>query len=114
MTETTTLIVRCSPKVTDPREMMTIIGTSLRSLWGDLEQYSFKLRVEVDNNDDDTNNNNNDSFSILQVKCPSRSSAEAVRAALTFVTLPPYMMEESSSSTKTTIYYRFDVIDVII
>jgi hypothetical protein len=94
-----TLWVRTCPQVNDPREMQTILTCSLRSLWGDLEPHSWGMRVEQTGPDHCEVGNSN--LSLLVVKCRPESE-EAIRAALTWATLPPYMQDT---------LYRFDVVD---
>jgi hypothetical protein len=92
------LAVRSAPRIDDPRELQTILLTSLRPLWGDLETYSHGVEVSRTtlNGDDCEFSNNGASRStegsdhLLYVKCPVET-VPAVRAALTMVTPPPYM-----------------------
>ncbi|KAG7348736.1 Rpp14/Pop5 family protein [Nitzschia inconspicua] len=86
--------VTCSPKLHDPSEVMTILTTSLKALFGELESYSFGMKVYKHKHN---NNNNSDDFVI---ECPLES-ADAIRAALTMPTLPPFLQEGS-------VYYCFD------
>lgn len=97
----TRLLIRCTPKVEDPRELKTIVVSSLRDLWGDLETHSYGCLVETANGiSDDNPPTESNSLSII---C-NRESLQAVRAALTLATLPPYL--EISGP------YRFDVVDI--
>jgi hypothetical protein len=99
-----TLLVRTCPQVNDPREMQTILTCSLRSLWGDLEPHSGGMRVEQagpDHCDPTTATMGGSNLSLLVVKCRPESE-EAIKAALTWATLPPYMQDT---------VYRFDVVD---
>jgi RNase P/RNase MRP subunit POP5 len=86
------LTVRTEPVVDDPREMKTIVTSSLQSLFGDLEPHSCQLTVM----------NSNDKKGLLLITCPE-TSVSAVRAALTLVAPPPYL--EST-------VYRFDVVNI--
>jgi RNase P/RNase MRP subunit POP5 len=92
VSETSWVVVEATPQVKDPRELFTILTSSLRSLFGDLEPHSCRLTVD----------RADDSQTALVVKCPTESVA-AVRASLTMVTPPPYL-----SAT----LYRFDVLKV--
>ncbi|KAG7336861.1 Rpp14/Pop5 family protein [Nitzschia inconspicua] len=83
--------VTCSPKLHDPSEVMTILTTSLKALFGELESYSFGMKVYKNKHNDD------DDFVI---ECPQQS-ADAIRAALTMPTLPPFLEEGG-------VYYCFD------
>ena len=94
------LLVECKPRVKDPREMRTILVSSLRALWGDLETHSYGLVVTSIEKESGSSSSN-----VLSIQC-SPESLDAVRAALTLVTPPPFMMESSS------LPYRFDVIDI--
>jgi hypothetical protein len=99
-----TLLVRTCPQVNDPREMQTILTCSLRSLWGDLEPHSWGMSAHQagpDHCDPTTATVDSSSLSLLVVKCRPESE-EAIRAALTWVTLPPYMQDT---------LYRVDVVD---
>jgi RNase P/RNase MRP subunit POP5 len=87
------LTIQSEPKVTDPRELQTILTGSLRALWGDLEPYSCLVEVE-----ENVGLNN----AMLVVRCPNQM-VDQVRAALTLVTPPPYL--EGT-------VYRFDVVNV--
>jgi hypothetical protein len=93
------LVVRSAPRIDDPRELQTILLTSLRALWGDLETYSHGVEVSrttfnLDDCGDGESNSGSRSADgidhLLYVKCPVES-VPAVRAALTMVTPPPYM-----------------------
>jgi RNase P/RNase MRP subunit POP5 len=89
------LTVATMPKISDPRELQTILTTSLRDLWGKLEAYSCSLNVR-DGEPSDTMDN------VLSVHCPA-GDVEAIQAALTLVT-PPHYMEGT--------IYRFDVLQI--
>lgn len=95
------LAVRSAPRIDDPRELQTILLTSLRALWGDLETHSHGVTVSKgsipDGCDDDGGGGDyggsrsvDGTSHLLFVKCPI-GSVPAVRAALTMVTPPPYM-----------------------
>ena len=80
--------------------MQTILLFSLRSLWGDLEPYSCALRIKkAPDNHELTSGRNT---GLLIVECPMED-VQAVRAALTLVTPPPYLEET---------IYQFDVVDI--
>ena len=83
------LLVKTFPPVTDPREMTTILTSSLRDLFGDFEPHSCVMEVKKGGGND-----------VMIVQCPKDSVSE-IRAALTMVTPPPYMATNQ---------YRFDVI----
>lgn len=80
-----------SPTIQDPRELQTIMISSIRALFGDLEHYSYDLEIKKAAPEDD--------FSFV-VECPS-DSVGAVRSALSMVTPPPYLDSN---------IYRFDVL----
>ena len=90
--------VESSPPITDPRELTTILTFSLRDLFGDFEPHSCMVEVTKQGNGDDHNNNND----TMIIKCPTESVKE-VRAALTLVTPPSYIL---------TSQYRFDILSV--
>ena len=83
------LWVTSEPTVTDPREMATILTSSLRSLFGESEPHSCLVQVEPDNGS-------------MRISCP-RESTPYIRSALTMVTPPPYLLDN---------LYRFDVVKV--
>ena len=88
------IIVDTTPRIRDARELQTILITSLRALWGNLERYSATVRVvgvKGDNDEDDDE---------LCVTCPEAHVPE-IQAALTCVTLPPYLQDT---------LYRLDVV----
>ena len=85
------MIVDTTPKIRDARELQTILTTSLRALWGNLERYSASLQVALVSSDDDDK---------LCVTCPEAHVSQ-VQAALTCVTLPPYLQDT---------LYRLDVV----
>lgn len=82
------LTVQSEPAVDDPRELETILVSSLRALFGEWEPHSCQIRVK------------RTKPTGFGVECPS-SSEGAVRCALVMPTTPAYL-----SSTS----YRFDVI----
>ncbi|KAG7348698.1 hypothetical protein IV203_011295 [Nitzschia inconspicua] len=92
--------VTCSPKLHDPSEVMTILTTSLKALFGELESYSFGMKVYKHKHNNNNNNNNNDDDDDFVIECPLES-ADAIRAALTMPKLPPFLEEGS-------VYYCFD------
>mmetsp|Transcript_2319 Transcript_2319/g.3170 ORF Transcript_2319/g.3170 Transcript_2319/m.3170 type:complete len:118 (-) Transcript_2319:246-599(-) len=89
----TRLLIKSSPLITDPRELETILGFSLRNLFGELETYSHDFKVT------ETSNNSE----MLQITCPAKS-ARFLQAALTLATLPPYMENT---------LYRIDIVQKI-
>ena len=89
------LWVDATPPIRDARELQTLLTTSLRALWGNLERYSATLQVERPSQgqgDDD----------CLVVSCP-RTHAPYIQAALTCVTPPPYLEDT---------LYRLDVVEI--
>ena len=84
------LLVKTNPPVTDPREMATILTSSLRDLFGDFEPHSCVMDVTKGEDDD-----------MVIVSCP-KDSVKEIRAALTMVTPPPYMATNQ---------YQFDVVE---
>jgi hypothetical protein len=97
--ERSVLLVRSFPVINDPKELHTILVFSLRHLWGDLESHSCDVVVRKRRNvppEDAT-------ALLLAVHCQSES-VQAVRAALTIVTTPPYLDDT---------LYRFDVVEVL-
>jgi RNase P/RNase MRP subunit POP5 len=90
------LIVQSNGDVQDPRELHTILIHSLRDLFGDLEPHSCSVVV-------DTAASGKDFAGKFRVSCREESASQ-VRAALTWVTPPPYLEKN---------VYRFDVVDVI-
>ena len=73
----TIMRVQSTPRITDPKELHTIVLCSLESLFGKLQSHSIGLKVTVDGSD-------------LFVQCRTESTKQ-VRAALTMVTPPPYL-----------------------
>ncbi|KAL7567595.1 hypothetical protein ACA910_017010 [Epithemia clementina (nom. ined.)] len=87
------LIVRSTPPITDPNELLTILRLSLRDLYGELEPHSCTLQVQkaiIQEVGQDDDANITMTADLLEVKC-SIESARYVQAALTWPTLPPYM-----------------------
>uniref|UniRef100_A0A7R9ZJR2 Uncharacterized protein n=1 Tax=Craspedostauros australis TaxID=1486917 RepID=A0A7R9ZJR2_9STRA len=82
------LTIRTTPQLSDPREVDTILTSSLRALFGDLEPYSCQMQVRS-----------------IEAGCfEIRSDAPShVRAAATMITAPPYMEDA---------LFRFDVMSV--
>ena len=121
---TSLVYVEAKPTIKDPRELVTILTYSLRSLFGELEYHSCQLQVQAvrkenvvpleeddrggsGNSHDDSEENNvaaeeTSKMMVMAVTCPSESVA-AVRAALTMVTPPPYLSDS---------VYRFDILKV--
>lgn len=95
-TSSSCLLVRTTPVITDPAEMKTILHFSLRGLWGDLETFSTDIVVR------DCRVHAGKERGLLIVECPSKT-VDQVRAALTFVSPPPYMDDT---------VFQFDVVDV--
>lgn len=98
----THIYVRTYPKIADVSEMRTILLFSLRSLWGDLESYSFNIAITKPSIDckNEISFLEGKNIGLLIVECP-KESVKAVRAALTLVTPPPYLEEN---------IYQFDVV----
>lgn len=84
------LEVQATPTLHDASELSTILISSIRALFGELEHYSCNMKVKKVASE-------NHSF---VVECPGDSVA-AIRSALCMVTPPPYL-----NST----IYRFDVL----
>ena len=113
ISNTSLLFVEAKPPIKDPREFLTILTSSLRSLFGELEYHSCQLQVVirkgnvvlVEGNDRGSGSATAEPSSkmmVMTVTCPTESVA-AVRAALTMVTPPPYLSDS---------VYRFDVVKV--
>lgn len=116
--------------VQDPRELQTILWFSLRNLWGELEahsghvqvtkQPSASLSLTQENSDDDDDDNDGDAYprsrrsrdesTLFEVTCLTES-VDAVRAALTMVTPPPYL--EKGVGEGGVSLFRFDVLEVV-
>eukprot|EP00977_Amphora_coffeiformis_P003920 scaffold779_cov165-Amphora_coffeaeformis.AAC.6 len=93
------MLVDTTPRIRDARELQTILTTSLRALWGNLECYSASVRVvAVKGSDDDDDDDDDDQLCVV---CPA-AHAPKIQAALTCVTLPPYLQEDGT-------LYRLDV-----
>ena len=84
------MLVEAKPVVTDPRELLTIIRSSLKSLFGEMETHGCVVEVVEA------------ARPFCIVKCPA-SSVAATRAALTFPMPPPYLQST---------HYRFDVLQI--
>ena len=113
------LLVQTAPKINDPRELETILISSIRSLFGELEHHSCGISVvPYSENDDnlpnhveetslktsiDRNDSSSSSSSMFIIHCHS-DSLGAIRSALTMVTPPPYLSSK---------LFRFDVVRVI-
>ena len=113
ISNTSLLFVEAKPPIKDPREFLTILTSSLRSLFGELEYHSCQLQVVirkgnvvlVEGNDRGSGSATAEPSSkmmVMTVTCSTESVA-AVRAALTMVTPPPYLSDS---------VYRFDVVKV--
>jgi RNase P/RNase MRP subunit POP5 len=85
------LAVRCAPELSDPSELTSILITSIRSLFGELEFHSFGMTVTK------APNKHHDIYHFI-IECQPQS-IDSIRASLTMVTTPCYL--ESS-------VYRFD------
>ena len=93
MSERCQLEISESPKIGDARELKTILISSVRALFGELESFSYGLKVRK------TDVGGQQSFIV---EC-SRESVPAIRSALSMVTPPPYLAGK---------IYRFDVVGV--
>lgn len=87
--------VRCSPLIQDPSEFTTILISSLRSLFGEMECYSTKIKVSRVPDTQDEN------YEFI-LEC-DKQSMNAVRASLTMVTTPTYLVSN---------IYRFDTVSL--
>lgn len=102
--------VATTPPIQDPREMQTILTTSLRALWGNLEGYSSTLSVRTPESSGAVLLKTSQSIAttdakrngLLCVSCPAQDTA-FIQAALTMITAPPYLEDT---------LYCFDVIDI--
>lgn len=93
------ITVRCSPEISDPSEMHTILVSSIRSLFGELESHSFGMEVKaLPALDSDNNKSPLDHFTI---DC-KEDSVDAIRASLTMATTNQF-------GRKTV--YRFDIVE---
>jgi hypothetical protein len=86
------LAIQATPTIQDARELNTILVSSIRALFGELEPYSCQVKVKKSEKESDE----------FVVECPSDSVA-AVRSALSMTTPPAYL-----NST----IYRLDVLRV--
>lgn len=84
------MLIEAKPVISDPRELLTIIRSSAKSLFGETEPHGCFVEVLEANR------------SYCVIKCLA-SSVEATRAALTFPLPPPYLQET---------HYRFDVLAI--
>lgn len=84
------MLVETCPKISDPRELETILKSSLKFLFGECEPHGCLVEVEKAK----------PPFCI--VKCPA-ASVSHIRAALTCPTPPPYLQST---------LYRFDVLQI--
>ena len=80
-------VIRTTPAITDPRELDTIITSSLRSLFGDCQPHSCSVKECRPCSDRPTQGH--ESYEAI-IECPE-SSMEHVRAALTFSSTPSYL-----------------------
>ena len=85
--------IRCSPLIQDPKEFNTILVSSLRSLFGEIECYSANINLST------VDNTEKKDYQFI-IECDSQS-ASAIRASLTFATGPSYLARN---------IYRFDTI----
>lgn len=112
-TITTAVLTICSePIIHDPRELETILVCSLRTLFGDFECYSTTMKVvqvqqqqqqeEKPNRTSESKTLNQQQMVVslpkvepfgLEVHCPFHH-VQAIRAAMTWLTVPPYMEEQ--------------------
>jgi RNase P/RNase MRP subunit POP5 len=102
--------VQSAPAIDDPRELQTILVSSLRGLFGDLETHSGRVRVgreEGGPGDPDGERRppakRGEGGPVLLVRCPI-GSVPFVRAALAMATPPPYLDDRP---------YRIDVLRVV-
>lgn len=86
------LEILAAPEMHDAREVHTILATSLHALFGDFGGEHHACQAVVKKSTPETR-------STFQIQCP-KESVEAVRAALSMVTPPPYLYGT---------VYRFDV-----
>lgn len=84
------MLIETKPVVSDPRELLTILRSSLKSLFGETEAHGNFVEVLEATRP----------YAI--VKCP-QSSVAATRAALTWPSPPPYLQST---------HYRFDVLAI--
>ena len=93
--------VASTPWIRDPRELHTILITSLRALWGSWEPYSATLNVQQQRRDNNNSVEQQTSSSCI-ITCPA-AHVPQIQAALTLVTPPPYLQDT---------LYRLDVVQV--
>lgn len=87
--------IRCLPLIHDLSEFTTILLSSLRSLFGEMECYSAKIKVSK------VANAQEEDYQFL-VEC-DRQSKNAIQASLTMITTPTYLSPN---------VYRFDAISL--
>ena len=87
--------IRCSPLIQDPSEFTTILVSSLRSLFGEMECYSANVEISI------VNNAQEEDYQFI-LEC-DRQSENAIRASLTMVTTPTYLASN---------VYRFDTVSI--
>ena len=83
--------IQSSPLILDPSEFTTILVSSMRSLFGEMESHSANIKVSRVHDEQD------EDYQFI-VECDWQS-LDAIRSSLTMVTTPSYL--------KSTIY-RFD------
>mmetsp|Transcript_24052 Transcript_24052/g.36698 ORF Transcript_24052/g.36698 Transcript_24052/m.36698 type:complete len:105 (-) Transcript_24052:560-874(-) len=94
------VVIRTTPPVSDPRELNTIIVSSLRSLFGDSEPYSQGIAVlECRECSDPTIQESKEAI----VECQT-SSLDWMRAALTFSSTPSFLQGS---------VYRLEFLDIV-
>lgn len=96
------LWISSKPLIKDPRELQTILTTSLRALWGNWESYSTQLRVQSAQSRDNDNNP-----PLLLVTCLAEHAPQ-IQAALALVTPPPYLEETLYCLDVVKMEYRSD------
>jgi hypothetical protein len=100
------ILVGCTPVIRDPSEMYTIVVSSIRSLFGELESHSFGMEVKASSSSLSTemeysdNDDKSSSYHFI-IECDEQS-VDAIRASLTMATTNQF-----GSNT----VYRFDVIE---
>jgi RNase P/RNase MRP subunit POP5 len=97
------LFVKMTPVIIDVKEMTTILTCSLRSLFGELEHHSSRIKVSVVTDNDNDDKDAHQSKADLIVLCPAEST-EAVQAALTMVSPPTYLEDTIN---------QFDVVAIL-
>ena len=110
---TSQAVVLTTPAIHDPRELNTIISTSLRSMFGDCQSYEIGLTVVECRPCSTTTatatrrrrrqeeDYSSDSYEAI-IQCPTES-LPYVRAALT-LSMPPTYLQEN--------LYRFDFLEI--